>query len=317
MSRRKRPPIKTDATENADQAEVAAFLNNNAPIAVGLLDEKLASAEEDHRSESTRRGATVERDTAYEEAVGATATEIDRRANLLEDAYPFKREHGRLVYKPQQPYLYEFLLCLSMAPSYSSGRFRRLPRAFEVLSCHLAEAYLGGDTASYRMGWPRPKGSPTTLKAAVEELRMKAGSHQGDWHWHPKEGNPIDPTPQVAKEQGLDVVAWKKSPDGRAGQLYLLGQCACGKNWDSDAKLQDLNIKTLQEWIHEISSVDPVRAIFTPRHALDHRLPFLSRQAGLVFDRVRLTLLAKHAKPAALLASRQASLARLSKMCVA
>lgn len=317
MSRTKRPPIRTDSTENADQAEVAAFLNNEAPIAAGVYDEKLASADEDYRGEPALREATWERDKTYEEAVGATATEIDRRAGLLRAAYPFRREHGRLVYTPQQPYLYEFLLCLSMAPSYSSGRFRILPRVFEVISCKLAEAYLGGETGSYRMGWPRPAGSPTTLKAAVEELRMMCGEHTGDWHWHPKEGNPIDPTPQVAKEQGLDVVAWKKSPDGRAGQLYLLGQCACGKNWDSDAKLQDLNIKTLQEWISEISSVDPVRAIFTPRHALDERLPFLSRHAGMVFDRVRLTLLASHPTPAAMLALRQSTLTRLSTMCVA
>lgn len=316
MTRKKRPPIRIDATENADQAEVAAFLNNEAPIAVGVLDEKLASADEDYRGDPALKKEEWERDKAYEEAVGAATTEIDRRAGLLQAAYPFRREHGRLVYTPRQPYLYEFLLCLSMAPSYSKGRFRVLPRVFEVISCQLAETYLGGDTDSYRMGWPRPEGSPTTLKAAVEELRVKSGEHTGEWHWHPKAGNPVDPTPQVAKEQGLDVVAWKKSPDGRAGQLYLLGQCACGKGWDSDAKLQDLNIKTLHEWISEISSVDPIRAIFTPRHALDDRLPFLSRHAGIVFDRVRLTLLAEHPEPAALLAPRQATLEKLSAMCV-
>lgn len=75
------------------------------------------------------------------------------------------------------------------------------------------------------------------------------------------------------------------------GSFTCWGQCACGKNWHTDAKLQDLNIKILNEWVSEIANVDPVRAIFTPRHALDEKL-FISRHGGIVFDRVRLTLLA-------------------------
>lgn len=317
MTRRQRAPVNTDPSENADQAELAAFLNGDTAISSCVLDDRLAEALDDYSGDPILEVARWERDKPFEEAVNAAATEIDRRVRLLKDAYPFKRESGRLIYTPKPPHLYEFFLALTFAPSYTEGRFRVLPRVFEVLACHLAEAFLEGETDSYRMGWPRPHGAATTLKAAVEELRQKSGDHAGEWRWGPKEGNPVDPTPRHAKEQGLDIVAWKKSVDGRAGQLYLLGQCACGKGWDTDAKLTDLSLALLREWISEIASVPPLRAIFTPRHALDERLPFISRHGGLVFDRTRLTLLSRHQKLTPLLAPRTTTLKRLTNMCAA
>lgn len=316
MAKRKRPPLRSDPCENADQAELAALQMGTAPISAGIIDEKLAGADEDYLGDPTLRREEWERDKGFEEAEAAAATEIERRVLLLGDAYPFRRDGSRLTYVPTAPHLYELLLLLSLAENYSSGRNKVLPRAFEALSCLIAEAYLGDDSGSYRMGWPRPRGSATTLKGAVEELRKISGNHLGEWAWGPKEGNPADPSPQRAKEQGLDIVAWKKSIDGRAGQLYLLGQCACGKNWESDAKLQDLSTKLLNEWIREIASVDPVRAIFTPRHAPDEKLPFISRHGGIVFDRARLTLLATRRKAAEVLLDQQPRIRHVMKLCM-
>jgi hypothetical protein len=260
---------------------------------------------------------TWERDKAFEEAANNVTTEIDRRAALLGSHYPFKRKGGGLIYLGSANGLYEYMLCLSLADSYSEGRKAIATRAFEAVSCIIAEAYLGEDAASYRMGWPRKKGSPTTFKGCVDELRQVTGNNTGEWKWGPKELNPVDPTPAKVKEQGLDVVAWKKSVDGRAGQLYLLGQCACGKSWESDAKLQDLSLGLLHEWISEISSVNPIRAIFTPRHAVNDQLPFLSRHGGLVFDRVRITLLGERAAALSAIQGRPKTLKRLSQMCLA
>lgn len=223
---------------------------------------------------------------------------------------------SRLIYRGETCGLYEYLLCLSLSDSYSAGRKAIATRTFEAVSCLIAEAYLGEDAASYRMGWPRKRGSPTTFKGCVDELKNLSGGHYGEWEWGPKQLNPSDPTPAQVKEQGLDVVAWKKSVDGRAGQLYLLGQCACGKNWESDQKLTDLSIKLLKEWISEITSVDPVRAIFTPRHAMDDKLPFLSRHGGIVFDRVRITLLGTRKSVRNVISNRPKTLSRLSQICL-
>lgn len=317
MTKRHAAPLRADPTENADQAELVAMRMGTAPISAGIIDERLASVDDDYVGDPENERKVWERDKELEEAEGAAATEIDRRSKLLGAVYPFHRDGSRLTYEPKPPYLYEFLLALSLTDSYSAGAKKALPRFFEMLSCLMAEVYLGEDTDSFRMGWPRSLAGATTLKAAVAELRRRSGDHVGDWKWGPREGNPEDPSPQRAKDQGLDVVAWKKNIDGRAGQLYLLGQCACGKNWDTDAKLQDLNEKLLNEWICEIASVHTIRAIFTPRHALDERLPFISRHGGLVFDRIRLTLLATRDKAATALAAHQARIEELTQVCLA
>lgn len=316
MSRKKKPPIRTNPTENADQAELSALLNDSAPVGCGIIDERLSGVDDDYTGDPSIATQGWERDKAFEEAANSATSEIDRRAGLLNEHYPFERRGSRLVYRGSPSGLYEYMLCLSLSDSYSAGRKAIATRTFEAVSCLAAEAYLGDDAASYRMGWPRKKGSPTSFQGCVNELHTKAGQHCGEWVWGPKQQNPQDPSSVFVKEQGLDVVAWKKSIDGRAGQLYLLGQCACGKNWDSDNKLNDLNFKMLHEWISEISNVSPIRAIFTPRHALDERLPFLSRHGGLVFDRIRITLLGTRQAMANTLAQRPNTLRRLSKACL-
>lgn len=70
----------------------------------------------------------------------------------------------------------------------------------------------------------------------------------------------------------------------------MLGQCACGNNWQD--KYADLNVKRMERWFNPLSTVEPVRAFATPRHVDDHLLREASRQAGLVFDRARLVLVA-------------------------
>jgi hypothetical protein len=316
MARKKKPPLRADATESADQAERAALISDTAPLSAGLIDERLAQNDDDYRGDPNLKLAEWERDKAYEEAFNAVATEISRRAALLGDAYPFKVSGSHLEYKASDTGLYEYLLCLSLVDSYSKGKKAIATRAFEAVACAIAESYLGEDAASYRMGWPPAHGSPVKFKDRVDELRTKSGNFAGEWVWGPKELNPQDPSHTFIKEQGLDIIAWKNSVDARAGQLYLLGQCACGKNWDSDVKLQDLSLKLLAEWISEVSCVEPVRAIFTPRHALTNSLPFLSRHGGLVFDRVRITLLGQRKQAIAAIAKRPRALRRLTKVCL-
>lgn len=314
--RKKKPPLRADATESADQAERAALISDAAPLSAGLIDERLALNDDDYRGDPALKLADWERDKAYEEAYYAVATEVTRRATLLGDAYPFKVNGSHLEYRPSDSGLYEYLLCLSLLDTYSAGNKALATRVFEAVACAIAESYLGEDAASYRMGWPPKKGSPVKFKDRVDELRNRSGNYPGEWVWGPKDLNQQDPSHTLIKEQGLDIIAWKKSVDQRAGQLFLLGQCACGKSWASDAKLQDLNLKLLEEWIKEISCVHPLRAIFTPRHARTDELPFLSRHGGLVFDRVRITLLGQRKQALAVIAKRPKALGRLTQICL-
>jgi hypothetical protein len=89
----------------------------------------------------------------------------------------------------------------------------------------------------------------------------------------------------MVKDDGLDLVVWRGWGDGRGGQLYMLGQCACGGNWLE--KGGDVQLKSLQRWFR-LPSVDPVRSLFLPRYVVPALMTELSVSSGLVFDRVRI-----------------------------
>ena len=74
-------------------------------------------------------------------------------------------------------------------------------------------------------------------------------------------------------------------------QIYLLGQCACGKDWVNDNKLTELRDKKLiGTWVDEFP-VTPFKAFFTPDHAVDTFILHASRKSeSIVFDRLRIVM---------------------------
>ena len=122
---------------------------------------------------------------------------------------------------------------------------------------------------------------------------MMAPLHEktGEWVWRPEDGLPDNPSPKVAKDEGIDLIAWKSNIDGRRGHMFLLGQCACGDNWLG--KFDDANPDKIRKWFHPMTLIFPPKKLFfTPFHAVDSVLEQASREAGIVLDRIRLTLLA-------------------------
>ena len=79
-------------------------------------------------------------------------------------------------------------------------------------------------------GWPRPNGE--AFLTALKEIYAKF-----------KDGRVVDEPPPSAppsvKDEGIDVIAWRPSPDGLAGTHYLLGQVASGHNWTEKSVIAD------------------------------------------------------------------------------
>ena len=279
-------------TINADQVEFKALVENMASVRYGAADEVIADALDDFDSLGN---IEVERwakeDLKLDNADGGTVEEIQRRVKLLGDLYPFELSGAALKYCPpaDSSRLYEALLCISQAKNLTTDKYKYLPRHFEFLACIVSEIYLGFNSQSYRTGWLRGVGEPKRLKELVGKVRQLSGNMVGEWCWKPREGLPEDPSPRDAKDCGIDVVAWKKSVDSRSGQLYLIGQCACGKDWINDDKLSELNYKSIGDWIENFP-INPVKAFFTPSHAKDEFVLHASRKAGVFFDRARIVM---------------------------
>ena len=95
---------------------------------------------------------------------------------------------------------------------------------------------------------------------SFKEAMKTVSERTGEWKWGPEDGLPDD---LVQGDNGCDFVVWLRALDDRSkiGQLFVLGQCACGNNWVT--KWNDLNLNKLQKWFNPLSTVEPVRTFTT------------------------------------------------------
>ena len=272
--------------DGADQVEFDAFRGGAAIADSGVYSEQVAGVHEELVAETNAQESELWNlvDLAVDDSVGHVHEEIQRRVNVLEDAYPFELHGSELIYAERQSKIYEFLLSVSLSPSLSSGKYVGLARTFERISARLVASYFGRNARSMHIGFPRDD------QLSFEEAAERLHQDTGEWFWGPEDG--LDPA-QV-KDGDCDFVVWLEPSDRREiGQLFVLGQCACGNNWRD--KLDELKVEVIGKWFNPLSTVRPVTSFATPRHVADDLLRESSRRAGLFFDRARLALIAQAA----------------------
>lgn len=279
--------------KDADQAELIAIRYGSCNLEAGTFDDRIADALDDYEVPDPQ-GVTrwAKDDLKFESATSDIGLEVRRRSELLGILYPFKQEGNRIVHEPSTTLVYEFCLAVSLARSLSAGDYARLPVAFERLVRDVLICFLGPGSEGFRTGWPGDahEDRPVRFRAVVEQLCELTGEFQ----WSPAPGMPPDPDHQHVKDEGLDVVVWKTIPDTRAGKLFLLGQCACGDDYQTKFHDIDQQLTKLSKWMNPVCWASPMRVFSTPRH-IPNNVYFqeVNRSAGLTLDRVRLTLLAE------------------------
>ncbi|HEY4311637.1 MAG TPA: hypothetical protein VGN12_19480 [Pirellulales bacterium] len=281
--------------KDADQAELVAVKYSSCNLEAGTFDDRIADAMEDYEVADPKGPLPrwASEDIQFESATSEIALEVRRRADLLAEHYPFSLDGNRLLYQRSDTLVYEFCLAVSLSDSLSVGEFARLPIAFERLVRDALICYLGNGAKGYRTGWPADEleERPVKFKGVISKLQELTG----EWHWSPDPDLDDDPTHLIAKDQGLDIVVWKPL-DRRGGQLFLLGQCACGNAYATKYHDLDHQLTSLTQWVKPVSWAAPVRVFSTPRH-IPNDLEFqqVNKVAGLTVDRARLTLLAEFA----------------------
>jgi hypothetical protein len=266
---------------DADQTEFSALLNGSSVVDTGIHDEQIAEALDDFSAADPNLATGWQQnDLNLEAAVGQIRTEIERRDDLLGPHYPFRIKGNSLHHEPSEHFAYEFFLAICNAPNLTTGRHVCLPRVFERISACLVAGFFGARSTFLHTGSPRDPEVGKSFKKAMQTLAERTS----EWVWGPESGLPDSP---AGGDAGMDFVVWPKFTDRRSiGQLFILGQCACGNNWDT--KLHDLSVKDLAKWFNPPWVVDPVRCFTTPFHVTDAMLKEASRKAGVIFDRVRL-----------------------------
>ncbi len=267
---------------DADQTEFESLRYGSAIVDNGAYNERVASALDDYATQDGQdRPTWHEEDLTLDSFVGGIHEEIKRRVSLMGDAYPFKLDKNTLYYEERNKGFYEFLLAICNVNNFK-GKHKHLPRLFERTTTKLIATYLGRYAQSLHTGFPRDSENGLNFQEAMQEV----GKCSGEFRWEPEDS--LDPSSK--KDEGVDFVIWLKHADKRTfGQIFILGQCACGNNWDS--KWSELQVNKIEKWFHPMTIIPPVRAFATPYHVTDSALKEASREAGLFFDRARLTMI--------------------------
>lgn len=222
-----------------------------------------------------------------EDSIAGVSAEIERRKTVLKDAYPFHAKRGSLRFKDTvnaSESVYVSLLKLS-AGGHVPNR-----DSFEGVVAKALQAYLGSERAKVLcFGWKAETedNQPRRIKEMVNYLK----EHSGEWSWSPDVGFPDNPSSQMVKDLGLDVIAWLPMPDGRMGQIFLVTQCATGAT-DWETKFDDVSWPKLENWIRPLPREWGTRCFAVPFHVPNTaKWQDVSKRAGLFLDRARITLL--------------------------
>jgi len=261
------PLPATDEIKLSDWLEVYALVSPGGNSSFGDLERALGRA---GVLESSDRGA-------MERKLADVSYEMQSRQRSASHGYPFAIRGGLVTLRGAREDFaaYVFCLCLSFLRVWQRRGSQVFPRRmFEELSCVAARNYLGGEGVKF--GAPRA-GLPRQFKFAINTLCTLMGEGE-----QCRVGRVFS-----AKDDTLDVVAWKHFPDRLAGKLVLFGQCASGADWES--KMSELQPESFcQNWLYEQPPSRPIRAFFIPHRIRPDRWNSFTRKAGIVFDRCRL-----------------------------
>lgn len=226
-----------------------------------------------------------------EDRGGLVLQELEERLRSCRSdtrAYPFRVEptfiERAAVSRLPQPYT--FMLLLSKFGGRVGPKGINAERLFEAICAEAAFHYMGGpheDVGVIRFGFPRRDHS--NFKKAVQALVDEIG-----------EGGGVSERRRFEKKKdgGLDLVVYRRFPDGRSGKILAFGQCASGRNWrDKTTEMQpDPFART---WLAEPLATSPLlRLFFTPFRVSSDDWFEHTASGGIVFDRCRI---AAHANP--------------------
>ncbi len=306
----------TDDTRStqADWAELQALLSTRGTWTSGDLYGLLDFLEDTAANSSSIDEETGEEldesilESQRDRLVDVVFDELQYRERILGKSYPFSinTDHLRIERVPDVSSVpgrtvYVFCLLVSairekkiQSPDLTKIVRCRIPNLFQICACLAAGGYIAGDVASF--GFPRLEG--TDFLSALRDTYRRFGA--GTVKTAIPSGFPAS-----TKDGGIDVIAWKHHPDRMPGKIYLLGQCASGRNWKGKSVLE--YIQQFHGWFSELPATHYVPSMFIPftlhrdltddpdvsfDETLKNRFLYEERRYGIVFDRCRVAYFA-------------------------
>lgn len=287
-------------TKLADWLELNALASPDGRIGFGTLISAADLSTEEQAQDIS------EEDVWQDDLVLSAQDEINNRLKVVGQDYPF-RVDPKGNYIEVVPEITDagaiYLFCLflshatdrSIIPEHLAPAVDNVVRdMFQVCATFAAAGYVSGTAMSF--GWPRPEGE--AFLAALKVIYAKFG-----------DGQPVDvprpAAPANVKDEGIDVIAWRPSPDGLPGTHYLLGQVASGHNWTDKSIVSDSEMFH-SYWFERQPATRHQDAMFmpfciearghddtaSPQEVLVDHMQRLTKKYGIIVYRYRL---ARHA----------------------
>ena len=195
------------------------------------------------------------------------------------NAYPFDITKYGLDFRKCSSPAYQFQLLVSLSKGNTPAGEVSVHKLFEELSAAAAGQYLGDSRTSVVFGYPR-RDLPKDFRSAVNHLAelLREGTKCND-----RQGI------QRAKDDKLDVVAWKEFPDRKPSKLILFGQCATGRHWNEKVH-ELLPKKWCKRNFRGSLAVDPIPAFFVPRILSEENADYAGSDQ-ILLDRCRISAL--------------------------
>lgn len=252
------PDKNSHKTKLADWLELSCVCAPDGRLGFGTLAAASDMSREDQPED------IAEEDVWEDDVVVSAQDEINQRRKCIGEDYPFRvDDKGEAIELTQNLTLagavYLFCLFLSHATDRTIIPEALAPNLdnpardlFQVCATVAAAGYVHGNAISF--GWPRPQGA-----AFLEALR-RVYAMFGDGLPH---AEPRPAAPDNVKDDGIDVIAWRPSPDGLPGTHYVLGQVASGGNWKDKSVMADA--ETFHDyWFERRPATKHQNAMFIP-----------------------------------------------------
>lgn len=242
----------------ADWMELKAISSPDARAGFGTLISAAELTENEQDNNIARQDAKEDR------LIQAAQEEIERRLASVGDGYPFRIDPKGSALCFVTPltnvgFIYLFCLYLTQVADHTIIDKKNAPKInneirdlFQACSTVAAGGYVGGPAISF--GWPRPSG--TDFLKALKEVYKEFGD--GKPHNTPQLG-----ASRAVKDNGIDVIAWRRQPDKLPGTQYLIGQVASGSNWTGKSVTASRKHFHLF-WFEQVPGSQPSDALFIP-----------------------------------------------------
>jgi hypothetical protein len=212
----------------------------------------------------------------FEEAfVAGVWDELTRRAGRYQRAYYRFIDSSIEPIDDGQP-KFAYLFCLVLSLYGVPAAHRAAPKLLERMCGEALRRYLSGRKIIF--GWPLLPELPAAIGERVKYVADELGERY------------VESPAGRYKDRGVDVIAWSPFTEPRSNKIVILAQCAAGGNWRS--KTRELPLESWKEYIHWAGPVST--AFGLPCVVPDDLWHDVSKEAGLVLDRIRLLNLLPH-----------------------